>query len=75
MELYPNFIEYTGWPPAQWPRGKCWMPLKSPFPVCTAPVKLGSMWGVIYQEAGNNAESIVVGRIAGKNAAAEKSWK
>lgn len=36
--------------------------------------EIGSMWGVIYQGAGNNAESIVFGQIAGRNAAAEKPW-
>lgn len=36
--------------------------------------ELGSIWGSIYQGACNNAESLVFGRIAGKNAAAEQSW-
>lgn len=36
--------------------------------------ELGSMWGLIYQGAGNNAESVVFGRIAGENAAALDSW-
>jgi succinate dehydrogenase/fumarate reductase flavoprotein subunit len=33
------------------------------------------MWGIIYQGAGNIGECIVYGRIAGRNAAAEKPWK
>lgn len=36
--------------------------------------ELGSIWGSIYQGACNNAESLVFGRIAGKNAAAEQAW-
>ena len=36
--------------------------------------ELGSLWGLIYQGAGNNAESLVFGRIAGANAAALDSW-
>lgn len=36
--------------------------------------ELGSMWGSIYQGACNNAESIVFGRISGRNAAKEKNW-
>ena len=36
--------------------------------------ELGSMWGPIYQGACNNAEALVFGRIAGRNAADEKPW-
>lgn len=36
--------------------------------------ELGSMWGPIYQGACNNAEAMVFGRIAGRNAADEKPW-
>jgi succinate dehydrogenase/fumarate reductase flavoprotein subunit len=34
--------------------------------------ELGSLWGVIYQSAGNIAECLAFGRIAGRNAAAEE---
>lgn len=37
--------------------------------------ELGSMWGLLYQGAGNNAESMVFGTIAGKHAASMKNWK
>lgn len=33
--------------------------------------ELGSMWGTLYQSAGNIAECLAFGRIAGRNAAAE----
>jgi len=46
----------------------------NPIPRLYSAGELGSMWGVIYQGAGNNAESMVFGRIAGRNAAAEKPW-
>jgi succinate dehydrogenase/fumarate reductase flavoprotein subunit len=36
--------------------------------------ELGSVWGMLYQGGGNIAECIAFGRIAGANAAAEKSW-
>lgn len=34
--------------------------------------ELGSLWGIIYQSAGNIAECLAFGRIAGRNAAAEE---
>ena len=34
--------------------------------------ELGSLWGLIYQSAGNIAECLAFGRIAGRNAAAEE---
>ncbi len=37
--------------------------------------ELGSMWGLIYQGAGNIAECMIFGRIAGRHAAALKPWK
>lgn len=36
--------------------------------------ELGSVWSFAYQCGGNIAESIIFGRIAGVNAAAEKPW-
>lgn len=36
--------------------------------------ELGSVWGMLYQGGGNIAECIAFGRIAGTNAAAEKTW-
>jgi succinate dehydrogenase/fumarate reductase flavoprotein subunit len=36
--------------------------------------ELGSIWGYLYQGACNIGESLVFGRIAGKNAAAENPW-
>lgn len=36
--------------------------------------ELGSLWGPVHQGAGNNAEGLIFGRIAGENAAALPSW-
>ena len=45
-----------------------------PIPRLYSAGELGSFWGLIYQGAGNNAESVVFGRIAGENAAKLESW-
>ncbi len=45
----------------------------NPIPRLYSAGELGSMWGLIYQGAGNIAECLVFGRIAGHNAASEKS--
>jgi succinate dehydrogenase/fumarate reductase flavoprotein subunit len=36
--------------------------------------ELGSLWGFLYEAAGNLTECLAFGRIAGRNAAAEKPW-
>lgn len=46
----------------------------TPIPRLYSAGELGSMWGLIYQGAGNIAECLVFGRIAGTNAAAETPW-
>jgi succinate dehydrogenase/fumarate reductase flavoprotein subunit len=45
-----------------------------PIPRLYSAGELGSLWGFIYEAAGNLAECLVFGRIAGKNAAIEKPW-
>jgi succinate dehydrogenase/fumarate reductase flavoprotein subunit len=47
----------------------------NPIPRLYSAGELGSIWGMVYQGAGNIAECIAFGRIAGANAAAEKVWK
>lgn len=47
----------------------------TPIPGLYSAGELGSVWGMLYQGAGNIAECIAFGRIAGVNAAAEKLWK
>ena len=45
-----------------------------PIPRLYSSGELGSLWGLIYQGGGNNAEALVFGRIAGENAAALENW-
>jgi hypothetical protein len=45
-----------------------------PIPRLYSAGELGCMWGMIYQGAGNNAESMINGRVAGANVAAETAW-
>ena len=54
--------------------GHVMTPENKPVPRLYAAGELGSMWSNIYQGATNNAECIVFGRLAGRAAAAEKSW-
>ncbi|MDR3440612.1 FAD-binding protein [Telmatospirillum sp.] len=50
-------------------------PFGEPIPRLYGAGECGSMWGLIYQGAGNIGECMVFGRIAGKNCAALKPWK
>jgi succinate dehydrogenase/fumarate reductase flavoprotein subunit len=45
-----------------------------PIPRLYSSGELGSIYGDCYNGGGNNGESMAFGRIAGKNAAAEKPW-
>lgn len=45
-----------------------------PVPRLYAAGEVASVWSFLYQVGGNIAECIIHGRIAGKNAAAEKPW-
>ena len=47
----------------------------TPIPRLYSAGELGSVWGMLYTGAGNIAECIAFGRIAGTNAATEKLWK
>ena len=46
-----------------------------PIPRLYSAGELGSMWGLIYQGAGNIGECVIFGRIAGRNGAGERPWK
>ncbi|MBI3950653.1 MAG: FAD-binding protein [Acidobacteria bacterium] len=46
----------------------------NPIPRLYAAGEFGSVYGAIYQGSGNVAEAIMVGRLAGRNAAAEEPW-
>jgi succinate dehydrogenase/fumarate reductase flavoprotein subunit len=73
IELWPHLINTQGGPRRN-VRAQIIDALGNPIPRLYSAGELGSIWGVIYQGAGNNGESIVFGQIAGRNAAAEKPW-
>lgn len=73
-EMVPTFLNTQGGPKRN-ARAEVLDPYNRPIPRLYAAGELGSFWGLIYQGAGNNAESMVFGTIAGKNAAALTAWK
>jgi len=50
-------------------------PMKKPTPRFDVAGEISSIYGHLYLEAGNIAECVVAGKIAGQNAAAEKPWR
>lgn len=73
VALYPTMLNTQGGPKKN-VKGQVMDPQNQPIPRLYAAGELGSMWGNIYQGATNNAECIVFGRIAGREAAKEKAW-
>ena len=49
-------------------------PNDKPIPRLYSAGEFGSIYGFLYEGGGNTSECIAFGRIAGKNAATEKSW-
>jgi succinate dehydrogenase/fumarate reductase flavoprotein subunit len=73
VELHPCLINTQGGPRRN-AAAQVLDAFSEPIPRLYSAGELGSLWGIIYQGAGNIAECIVFGRIAGKNAAAERPW-
>jgi succinate dehydrogenase/fumarate reductase flavoprotein subunit len=73
MKLWPALINTQGGPRRD-KESRILNPDGKPIPRLYAAGELGSIWGYLYQGACNIGEGLVFGRIAGKNAAAEKSW-
>ena len=73
LELYPSLMNTQGGPKRN-TKAQVLDPFGEPIGRLYSAGELGSMWGVIYQGAGNIGECLVYGRIAGQNAAAEKPW-
>lgn len=73
VELYPTLVNTQGGPRKN-TKAQMLNAFGNPIPRFYVAGELGSMWGPIYQGACNNAEAMVFGRIAGKNAASEKPW-
>jgi succinate dehydrogenase/fumarate reductase flavoprotein subunit len=74
LELYPSLLNTQGGPRRN-TKSQILDAFGEPIPRLYSAGELGSMWGLIYQGAGNIGECFVYGRIAGKTAAADKVWK
>ena len=73
IQLWPALINTQGGPRRD-KESRVLDPEGKPIPRLYAAGELGSIWGYLYQGACNIGEALVFGRIAGKNAAAEKPW-
>ena len=71
MEAWP-IVSNTQGGPAHDPNQRVLDPMGNPIPRLYAAGEITSIFGHLYLEAGNIAECFVGGRIAGRNAAAEK---
>jgi len=74
IELHPALLNTQGGPRRN-TRSQMLDAFGKPIPRLYCAGEFGSMWGIIYQGAGNIGECVVFGRIAGRNAAAEKPMK
>jgi succinate dehydrogenase/fumarate reductase flavoprotein subunit len=70
LPLYPCLANTQGGPRRN-AEARILDPFDQPISRLYSAGELGSMWGAIYQGAGNIAECLAFGRIAGKNAANE----
>ncbi len=73
IQLWPALINTQGGPRRD-KESRVLDPEGQPIPRLYAGGELGSIWGYLYQGACNVGEALVFGRIAGRNAAAEKPW-
>jgi len=73
LPLYPCLINTQGGPRRN-AAAQVLDAFGKPIPRLYSAGELGSMWGLIYQGAGNIGECLVFGRLAGQNAAAEVPW-
>jgi len=73
IQLWPALINTQGGPRRD-KESRVLDPEGQPIRRLYAAGELGSIWGYLYQGACNIGEGLVFGRIAGKNAAAEKPW-
>ena len=73
VELVPALLNTQGGPKRD-SESRVLNPFGEPIKRLYSAGELGSMWGLLYQGAGNNAEAIVTGRIAGANVSKENPW-
>lgn len=73
MQTYPATYNTQGGPKRN---GKCQIidAFGNPIAHLYSGGEMGSFWGWMYNGGGNNAEALCTGKIAGRNAAAEKPW-
>ncbi|MFZ3208751.1 MAG: FAD-binding protein [Geobacteraceae bacterium] len=71
IEIYPCLLNTQGGPKRN-AKAQVVDPFGEPISRLYSAGELGSMWGIIYQGAGNIGECMVFGRVAGLNAAQEK---
>ena len=73
LELSPSMLNTQGGPRRN-TRSQIVRPDGSPIPRLYSAGELGSIYSYMYQGTGNIGECLAFGRIAGRNAAAEKPW-
>ena len=73
VKLYPALMNTCGGPKRDI-EARILDTFGKPIPRLYASGELGSIWGFLYQGANSMSEGIVFGKIAGRNAAAEKPW-
>lgn len=72
IEIHPCLLNTQGGPKRN-AKAQVVDPFGEPIPRLYSAGEIGSMWGLIYQGAGNIGECLTFGRIAGTNAARERS--
>jgi succinate dehydrogenase/fumarate reductase flavoprotein subunit len=70
LEVYPSLLNTQGGPKYN-AEAQVLDAFGKPIPHLYSASEFGSMWGIIYQGAGNLGECLVFGRIAGKKSAQE----
>ena len=73
LELSPSMLNTQGGPRRN-TRSQIVRPDGSPIPRLYSAGELGSIYSYMYQGTGNIGECLAFGRIAGRNAVAEKPW-
>lgn len=74
IDLWPSLLNTQGGPRRD-KEARVLDPDGNPIPRLYSAGEFGSIWGFMYQGAGNLGECFVFGQIAGRNAAAQKPWK
>ena len=74
MKLVPVMYHTMGGPKKS-VKAEVLDPFGKPIPRLYVAGELGSTWGLTYQGACANADAIIFGRIAGRNAAKRSAWK